>query len=77
MIDPKQLGLAELEKQHSLPSGLLTAVMHAESAGNPNAVSKAGALGLFQFMPKTAKAYGINPLDPSKLRLVPPACTEI
>jgi soluble lytic murein transglycosylase-like protein len=62
VIDPKTL--ADLERQNGLPSGLLTAVMQAESGGNPNAVSKAGALGLFQFMPKTAEAYGIDPLDP-------------
>jgi len=58
--------LLELEKQHGLPSGLLQSVMMAESAGNPNAVSPKGAQGLFQFMPQTAKAYGINPLDPQQ-----------
>jgi hypothetical protein len=36
----------------------------AESSGNPGAVSSAGALGLFQFMPGTAKGLGINPLQP-------------
>jgi len=40
--------------------------MKAESAGNPNAVSPKGAQGLLQFMPETAKAYGINPLDPQQ-----------
>lgn len=59
------LNLAELEKQQGLPSGLLSAVMKAESGGNPNAVSPAGAQGLFQFMPATAKAYGVNPFDPN------------
>lgn len=63
-IDPKQLGLDKLEQQYNLPSGLLSAVMAKESAGNPNAVSPKGAQGLFQFMPATAKAYGINPFDP-------------
>lgn len=55
-----------LEKKYGLPSGLLTAVMQAESGGNPKAVSQAGAQGLFQFMPQTAKAYGIDPLDPEQ-----------
>lgn len=60
------LQLKELEKQYGLPSGLLSSVMTAESGGNPNAQSPKGALGLFQFMPETAKQYGINPLDPQQ-----------
>lgn len=65
-IDPSTLNLSDLEQQHGLPSGLLQSVMAAESAGNPNAVSPKGAQGLFQFLPQTAKAYGINPLDPQQ-----------
>lgn len=65
-IDPRTLNLSALEQQHGLPSGLLQSVMAAESAGNVNAVSPKGAQGLFQFMPETAKAYGINPLDPQQ-----------
>lgn len=39
-------------------------VIYAESAGNPNAVSAAGARGLMQIMPSTGKAYGVpNPDD--------------
>ncbi len=35
-----------------------------ESGGNPAAVSRAGARGLFQFMPHTARKYGVkNPHD--------------
>lgn len=64
MIDPQKLLL--LEQQHGLPQGLLSAVMMAESAGNPNAVSPKGARGLFQFMPPTTEAYGINPDDPEQ-----------
>lgn len=55
---------ASLEKEYGLPSGLLNSVMMAESSGDASAVSPKGAQGLFQFMPDTAKAYGINPLDP-------------
>lgn len=62
----KNLDLASLEKQYRLPTGLLSAVQAAESGGNPNAVSPKGALGAFQFMPATAKQYGINPLDPNQ-----------
>lgn len=64
MINPRTLGLNELEAQYGLPSGLLSAVAQTESSWNPKAVSPAGAQGLFQFMPKTAQAYGVNPFDP-------------
>lgn len=35
-----------------------------ESAFDPFAVSSAGALGIAQFMPETAEAYAVDPLDP-------------
>lgn len=56
------LGL--LEQQYRLPPGLGRAQMAAESGGNPQAVSPAGAVGLFQFMPQTARRFGIDPRDP-------------
>ena len=44
---------------------LIRAVMQAESAFDPLAVSRAGAMGLMQLMPETAGAYEIvNPFDP-------------
>ncbi len=46
--------------------GLLAAQLMAESGFNPQAVSPAGALGIAQFMPSTARSYGLrNPFDPS------------
>lgn len=39
---------------------LLHAVVQAESAYNPHAVSPKGALGLAQMMPETARAYGVT-----------------
>jgi len=62
----QNLDFAGLEKRYGLPPGLLAAVAHVESRGNPNAASPAGAKGLFQFMPATAREYGINPLDPAE-----------
>lgn len=53
-----------LEYQHNLPEGLLYVVMMKESSGNPNAVSSAGAQGLFQFMPNTSSWLQIDPFDP-------------
>lgn len=55
---------SSLEKKYNLPANLLHAVAMQESRMNPMAVSKAGAQGMFQFMPDTAKAYEIDPFDP-------------
>lgn len=60
---------SKLEQQYGLPSGLLSAVAMAESSGDPKAVSPKGAQGIFQFMPATAKEYGIDPLDPDQAAL--------
>lgn len=47
-------------KHNKLPSALLHAVITAESAYDPNAVSRAGAVGLMQLMPATAERYGVR-----------------
>ncbi|HFK5622937.1 TPA: transglycosylase SLT domain-containing protein [Enterobacter cloacae] len=59
---------SRLEKQYGLPEGLLDAQVTQESGWNPNAVSGAGAKGLMQFMPGTAKDFGIHgkEFDPMK-----------
>lgn len=54
-----ELKLEALEQEYKLPKGLLSAVMHQESAGDPQAQSHAGAKGLFQFMRHTAKDMGL------------------
>ena len=55
--------LANADKNYGLPAGLLENVLHAESGGHLGAVSRAGAIGPFQFMPDTARQYGVNPTD--------------
>lgn len=54
-----------LERNYGLPSGLLDSVWNAESARGRRMLSPAGAQGHFQFMPATAKQYGLA--DPSDL----------
>ncbi|MGD0960132.1 MAG: lytic transglycosylase domain-containing protein [Methylomonas sp.] len=46
--------------KHNMDPKLLHAVIQAESAYNPNAVSSAGAVGLMQLMPDTARRYGVS-----------------
>ena len=41
-----------------IDDGTLDAVRRVESGGNPHAVSPAGAVGAYQFMPKTAAGLG-------------------
>ena len=45
---------------------LLSAIAKAESGYNPNAVSGAGAQGLMQLMPDTARSLGVDPTDPAQ-----------
>ena len=53
-------------ERYGLPAPLLHAVMTAESAYDANAISRAGAVGLMQLMPETARRYGVaNRRNPS------------
>ena len=54
------------EKKYDLPSGILSAVAHAESNYTPDAVSPAGAIGLMQLMPATAQAFGVDATNPTQ-----------
>jgi soluble lytic murein transglycosylase-like protein len=52
--------LARAGTQHNIDVDLLAAVVKAESGGHANAVSRAGARGLMQLMPGTARDLGVD-----------------
>ncbi|WP_420607394.1 lytic transglycosylase domain-containing protein [Novosphingopyxis sp.] len=52
--------IREAEIRYALPSGLLRALIWQESRFNPMAVSPAGAAGLAQLMPATARYLGVS-----------------
>ncbi|MEX0547443.1 transglycosylase SLT domain-containing protein [Raoultella terrigena] len=55
--------MGKLEALYNLPAGLLRSVALTESGGDQFAVSGAGAQGLFQFMPGTARDMGLRGND--------------
>ena len=59
--------IAEGSERHGVDFTLIKAVIRAESAFDPFAVSKKGALGLMQLMPDTARMYGVrNAFEPAE-----------
>jgi soluble lytic murein transglycosylase-like protein len=57
--------IARAGRTHGVPPGLVKAVVHAESAFNPEAVSPRGARGLMQLMPATSRRLGVDdPFNP-------------
>lgn len=59
--------IAFYAKQHQVDAALVRAVVRAESGFNPKSVSSAGAMGLMQLMPDTAKSLGVSdPFDPAQ-----------
>lgn len=59
--------IAKAASAYSVDPSLVRAVIHAESAFNPNACSNKGACGLMQLMPDTARRYGVRDIkDPEQ-----------
>ncbi len=68
-LNPAQISslVSTASVDSSVPAGLIRAVLMAESAGDPSAISLAGAQGLMQLMPGTSQSCGIdNPFDPTE-----------
>jgi soluble lytic murein transglycosylase-like protein len=72
-IRPTAFGPAELlelaaaaAERHGLDPALVSAVVAVESGFQPEAVSRKGAQGLMQLMPRTAREMGVaDPFDPA------------
>lgn len=58
--------VSKASKKHGVSPEILSALLKQESQFKPDAVSEAGAKGIAQFMPATAKEYGIDPMNPSE-----------
>lgn len=53
-------------RRHGIPQDLFLRLVQQESAWKPQAVSHAGAIGLAQLMPGTARKLRVNPRDPKQ-----------
>ena len=59
--------IAAAAARHGVDPAFVRAVVHAESAFDPNALSNKGAQGLMQLMPATAERFGVSdPFTPAQ-----------
>lgn len=58
--------IARAAVRYDLSPDLLDAVARSESGYDPDIVSPAGAIGIMQLMPDTARALGVDPWDPEQ-----------
>ncbi len=56
--------IEEIAQEEWVSADLIHAVMHVESRGQSQAVSAAGAIGLMQLLPATARDMGVDPWVP-------------
>ncbi|HEY0660364.1 MAG TPA: lytic transglycosylase domain-containing protein [Lysobacter sp.] len=52
--------IAAAARDFGVEEAIVRAIIHAESAYNPNALSRVGAQGLMQLMPATARRFGVG-----------------
>ena len=52
--------IAAAAAKYGVEEAVVRAIIHAESAFNPNALSRVGAQGLMQLMPATARRFGVS-----------------
>ncbi|MGX5732193.1 transglycosylase SLT domain-containing protein [Pseudoxanthomonas beigongshangi] len=55
-----QAEIASASREFGVEEAVIRAIMHAESSYNPMALSHAGAQGLMQLMPATARRFGVS-----------------
>lgn len=69
-IEPPAFKLDEvvraMARKHGVRQGFIKSIIAAESAGNPEALSNKGAVGLMQLMPETARDLGVDPSVPEQ-----------
>lgn len=71
LAEPYRPTIASAAEASGVPTDLLARVLHQESRFRDDIISgrtrsRAGAVGIAQFMPATARQFGIDPTDPNQ-----------